>query len=302
MKKIGFIGLGIMGKPMARNLMKKGYSLVVYNRSKGPIEELVNDGAKAALSPKEVAEKSEIIITMLPDSPEVAEVILGENGLLEGARKGAIIIDMSSISPVITKKIHKEVSKKGVKMIDAPVSGGETGAIEGALAIMVGGEKKVFEDCLGIFKVLGKSIVHVGDIGAGGFVKLANQIIVALNMEAMSEALVLGVKAGVDPKLLYEAIKGGLAGSRVLDAKVPSILERRFKAGFKIRLHIKDLKNALNSAKELGIPLPLTSLVHEMFQALNREGKGEEDHSAIIKFIEGLAKVEVKGERESLSS
>jgi len=291
-----------MGKPMARNLMKKGYSLVVYNRSKGPIEELVNDGAKAALSPKEVAEKSEIIITMLPDSPEVAEVILGENGLLEGARKGAIIIDMSSISPVITKKIHKEVSKKGVKMIDAPVSGGETGAIEGALAIMVGGEKKVFEDCLGIFKVLGKSIVHVGDIGAGGFVKLANQIIVALNMEAMSEALVLGVKAGVDPKLLYEAIKGGLAGSRVLDAKVPSILERRFKAGFKIRLHIKDLKNALNSAKELGIPLPLTSLVHEMFQALNREGKGEEDHSAIIKFIEGLAKVEVKGERESLSS
>jgi 2-hydroxy-3-oxopropionate reductase len=302
MKKIGFIGLGIMGKPMARNLMKKGYSLVVYNRSKGPIEELVNDGAKAALSPKEVAEKSEIIITMLPDSPEVAEVILGENGLLEGARKGAIIIDMSSISPVITKKIYKEVSKKDVKMIDAPVSGGETGAIEGALAIMVGGEKKVFEDCLGIFKVLGKSIVHVGDIGAGGFVKLANQIIVALNMEAMSEALVLGVKAGVDPKLLYEAIKGGLAGSRVLDAKVPSILERRFKAGFKIRLHIKDLKNALNSAKELGIPLPLTSLVHEMFQALNREGKGEEDHSAIIKFIEGLAKVEVKGERESISS
>lgn len=302
MKKIGFIGLGIMGKPMARNLMKKGYSLVVYNRSKGPIEELVNDGAKAALSPKEVAEKSEIIITMLPDSPEVAEVILGRNGLLEGARKGAIIIDMSSISPVITKKIYKEVSKKCVKMIDAPVSGGETGAIEGALAIMVGGEKKVFEDCLGIFKVLGKSIVHVGDIGAGGFVKLANQIIVALNMEAMSEALVLGVKAGVDPKLLYEAIKGGLAGSRVLDAKVPSILERRFKAGFKIRLHIKDLKNALNSAKELGVSLPLTSLVHEMFQALNREGKGEEDHSAIIKFIEGLAKVEVKGERESISS
>lgn len=295
MKRIGFIGLGIMGKPMARNLMKKGYNLFVYNRSKGPVEEVVKNGAKAAFSSKEVAEKSEIIITMLPDSPEVEEVVLGRNGLLEGAEKGAIIIDMSSISPVITKKIYKEVSKKGVKMIDAPVSGGETGAIEGTLAIMVGGEKKVFEECLEILKVLGKSIVHVGDIGAGGFVKLANQIIVALNMEAMSEALVLGVKAGVDPKLLYKAIKGGLAGSRVLDAKVPSILERRFKAGFKMRLHIKDLKNALNSARELGVSLPFTSLVHEMFQTLDREGKGEEDHSAIIKFIEGLAKVKVKG-------
>lgn len=294
MKKIGFIGLGIMGKPMARNLMKKGYNLVVHNRSRGAVDELAKQGAEAASSPKEVAEKSNIIITMLPDSPEVEDVILGKNGVLEGARKGHVIIDMSSISPVVTKKIHSEVSRKGIKMIDAPVSGGETGAVEGALAIMVGGEKKVFEDCLDILNVLGKSIVHVGDIGAGGTVKLANQIIVALNMEAMSEALVLGMKAGVDPKLLYEAIRGGLAGSRVLDVKVPNILERRFDPGFRIRLHIKDLKNALNTARETGVPLPITSLVHEMFQALNIEGKGEEDHSAIIKFIEGLAKTEVK--------
>ena len=294
MKKIGFIGLGIMGKPMARNLIKKGYQLVVHNRSRGPVDELAKEGAEAASSPKEVAEKSNIIITMLPDSPEVEDVILRKNGVLEGARKGHVIIDMSSISPVVTKKIHSEVSKKGIKMIDAPVSGGEIGAVEGSLAIMVGGEKKVFEGCLEILEVLGKSIVHVGDIGAGGTVKLANQIIVALNMEAMSEALVLGMKAGVDPKLLYEAIRGGLAGSRVLDVKVPNILKRRFDPGFRIRLHIKDLKNALNTARETGVPLPMTSLVHEMFQALDIEGKGEEDHSAIIKFIEGLAKTEVK--------
>lgn len=295
MKTIGFIGLGIMGKPMAKNLMKERYRLVIHSRSIGPVKELMNEGAEGAHSPKEVAEKAGIIITMLPDSPDVEKVVLGESGIIEGAKEGTILIDMSSISPVVTKKIDSEVSKKGIKMLDAPVSGGEVGAIEGNLAIMVGGDKKVFDKCLNILKVLGKSIVHVGDIGAGGSVKLANQIIVALNMEAMSEALVLGMKAGVDPKLLYEAIKGGLAGSRVLDAKVPNILERKFDPGFRIRLHIKDLKNALNTAKELEVPLPMTGMVHEMFQALNANGKGEEDHSAIIKFIEGMAKIEVKG-------
>jgi 2-hydroxy-3-oxopropionate reductase len=294
MKRIGFVGLGIMGKPMARNLIKEGYRLVVHSRSIGPVKELVNEGAEGAHSPREVAEKAGIVITMLPDSPDVEKVVLGENGIIEGAKEKTILIDMSSISPVVTKKIDSELSKKGIKMLDAPVSGGEVGAIEGNLAIMAGGDKKVFDKCLDIFKVLGKSIVHVGDIGAGGSVKLANQIIVALNMEAMSEALVLGMKAGVDPKLLYEAIKGGLAGSRVLDAKVPNILERKFEPGFRIRLHIKDLKNALNTAKELEVPLPMTGMVHEMFQALKANGKGEEDHSAIIKFIEEMAKIEVK--------
>ena len=295
MKRIGFVGLGIMGKPMVRNLIKEGYRLVVHSRSIGPVKELVNEGAEGAHSPREVAEKAGIVITMLPDSPDVEKVVLGENGIIEGAKEKTILIDMSSISPVVTKKIDSELSKKGIKMLDAPVSGGEVGAIEGNLAIMVGGDKKVFDKCLDIFKVLGKSIVHVGDIGAGGSVKLANQIIVALNMEAMSEALVLGMKAGVDPKLLYEAIKGGLAGSRVLDAKVPNILERKFEPGFRIRLHIKDLKNALNTAKELEVPLPMTGMVHEMFQTLKANGKGEEDHSAIIKFIEEMAKIEVKG-------
>lgn len=294
MQKIGFIGLGIMGKPMAKNLMKAGFELVVHNRSVAPVKELMSEGAEGAHTPKETAEKSDMIITMLPDSPDVELVVLGENGIIEGAKEGTIIIDMSSISPVMTRKIDERVSEKGIKMLDAPVSGGEVGAIEGTLAIMVGGEKEVYEKCLPLLQAMGKSIVHVGGIGAGGSVKLANQIIVALNMEAMSEALVLGVKAGVDPKLLYEAIKGGFAGSRVLDAKINPILERKFDPGFKLKLHLKDLKNALNTARELNVPLPVTGLVHEMFQALNLDGKGEDDHSAIIKFVEGLAKTEVK--------
>jgi len=293
---IGFIGLGIMGKPMARNLLKAGYSLTVYNRSAGPMQELANDGATQASSSKEVAENTEILITMLPDSPDSEKVILGEEGVLEGARKGSIIIDMSSIAPLTSRKIAEEASKKGVEMLDAPVSGGEPGAIAGTLAIMVGGKQDVFDRCLPILDVMGRSVVRVGDVGAGNFVKLANQIIVAANIEAIGEAFVLAQKAGIDPELAFQAIRGGLAGSNALEAKAPMIMKRNFNPGFRIRLHQKDLHNALLTAKDLGVPLPVTSLVQQMLGALINRDRGEFDHSAIVNFVEDLANVQISKE------
>ena len=293
-KTVGFIGLGIMGKPMAKNLLKAGFSLVVFNRSKGPVEELVREGAISADSAKGVAERAEMIITMLPDSPEVREVIVGKNGVVEGAKAGSVVIDMSSINPQVTQEISRTLEEKGVKMLDAPVSGGETGAIQGTLAIMVGGEKKVFEDCLEILKSMGKNIVHVGGIGAGGYVKLVNQIIVALNIASVGEAFSLGVKAGLDPQVIYQAIRGGLAGSQVLETKAPMIFGRNFKPGFKIKLHHKDLHNALSTAKDLGVPLPLSSFVQQIFVSLIAEGKENEDHSALATFFEKIARVEIK--------
>ena len=293
-KRVGFVGLGIMGKPMAKNLLKAGFPLVVFNRSKGPLEELVREGAISADSAKGVAERAETIITMLPDSPEVREVILGKNGVVEGIKAGSVVIDMSSINPLVTQEISRTLEEKGVKMLDAPVSGGETGAIQGTLAIMVGGEKKVFEDCLEILKAMGKNIVHVGGIGAGGYVKLVNQIIVALNIASVGEAFSLGVKAGLDPQVIYQAIRGGLAGSQVLETKAPMIFGRNFKPGFKIKLHHKDLHNALSTAKDLGVPLPLSSFVQQIFVSLITEGKGNEDHSALATFFEKMARVEIK--------
>ena len=293
-KRIGFIGLGIMGKPMAKNILKAGFSLVVYSRSKGPVEELVKAGALFADSPKGVAERSDAIITMLPDSPEVKEVILGRNSVIQGVQGGSVVIDMSSINPLVTLQISRELKEKGVKMLDAPVSGGETGAIQGSLAIMVGGEKEVFEDCLEIFQSMGRNIVHVGGIGAGGFVKLVNQIVVALNIAALGEAFSLGVKAGINPQVIYQAIRGGLAGSQVLETKVSTIFERNFKPGFKIKLHQKDLNNALSTARDLGVPLPLSSFVQQIFVSLVAEGKGEEDHSALATFFEKMAHVEIR--------
>jgi len=293
-KKIGFIGLGIMGKPMAKNLLEAGYPLTVHNRSPLPVNELTALGALKAESPKETAQKSDVIITMLPDSPDVEKVILGENGVFEGSKSGTVIIDMSSIAPLVSIRIAAEIEKKGVEMLDAPVSGGETGAIQGTLAIMVGGKEEIFNTHLDILKVMGKSVVRVGDIGAGGFTKLANQIIVAINIAAISEALVLGEKAGLNPEFLYKAIRGGLAGSNVLDSKINNILKRNFKPGFKIKLHRKDLNNVLLTAKDLDIPLPITSLVQQMMVSLINEGKGEDDHSALINFIENIAKCEVK--------
>ena len=291
---IGFIGLGIMGKPMARNLLKAGYSATVHNRTSAAAEELAADGAKVVSSSKEVAERSEVVITMLPDSADSEAVIAGGGGVLEGAARGSVIIDMSSIAPLVSQRLGAEAAAKGVDMLDAPVSGGEPGAVAGTLAIMVGGKQEAFDRCLPILNVMGRSVVKVGDVGAGNFVKLANQIIVAANIEAIGEALVLAQKAGVDPELAFQAIRGGLAGSNALEAKAPMIMERNFNPGFRIRLHQKDLHNALLTGKDLGVPLPVTSLVQQMLASLVVKGKGDRDHSAIVNFVEDIADVEVR--------
>ena len=290
---IGFIGLGIMGKPMARNLLKAGYSLTIHNRSLGPVEELAAEGASVASSSKEVAQRSEVIITMLPDSADSEAVILGDDGVLEGAREGSVIIDMSSIAPSVSQKIATESRAKQVDMLDAPVSGGEPSAVGGTLAIMVGGKQEVFDRCLPILNVMGRSVVRVGDGGSGNYVKLANQIIVALNIEAIGEAFALAQKANIDPELMFQAIRGGLAGSNALEAKAPMIMDRNFSPGFRIRLHQKDLHNALLTAKDLGVPLPSTGLVQQMLGALINQGRGDLDHSAIVNFIEDIADVQV---------
>lgn len=291
--KLGFIGLGIMGKPMAKNLLKAGHELVVYDVIKESVNQVVEAGAIASPSSKEVAEQCEIIITMLPNSPHVKEVVCGENGILEGAKEGTIIIDMSSIAPLASQEIAGICAKKEVKMIDAPVSGGEPKAIDGTLSIMVGGEKKVFEKVYDILMVMGASAVHCGDIGAGNTTKLANQVVVALNIAAVSEAFMLATKAGVDPKLVFDAIRGGLAGSTVMDAKVPMILDRNFNPGFKIDLHIKDLNNALETGHGVGSPLPLTAFVMEMMQTLHADGCGQDDHSGIAKYYEKVTGNEI---------
>ena len=297
MKKIGFIGLGIMGKPMAKNLLKAGYSLTVYDIRPEPVKEVVAAGAQEGKSSKDVAEKSEVVITMLPNSPEVKEAVLGEDGVLDGAKSGMILIDMSSIAPLVSKEVGAKLAEKGVEMLDAPVSGGEPKAIDGTLSIMVGGKKEPFEQVEDILKVMGASAVLVGDIGSGNTTKLANQIIVALNIAAMSEAMVLATKAGVDPEKVYNAIRGGLAGSTVLDAKVPLALKGNFKPGFRIELHIKDLQNALDTAHKIGVPVPLASGVMEVMQALKVDGKAGDDHGGIIQFYEKLAKVEVRRQK-----
>ena len=294
--RIGFIGLGIMGKPMARNLIDAGYSLTVFNRSLRSTEELAQDGVTAATSSKEVAQNSDIIITMVPDSADSEKVILGDEGVLQGATEGSVIIDMSSIAPLVSKRIAAEAAKKGVDMLDAPVSGGEVGAIAGTLAIMAGGKREVFDRCLPVLQAIGKSVVRAGDVGAGNFVKLANQIIVAGNIEAIGEAFVLSKKAGLDPKLVFEAIRGGLAGSAVLEAKAPKIMNGDFKPGFRLRLHQKDLNNALLTGKDLGVMLPVTGLVQQMIGSLVKHGKAEDDHSAIVNFLEEMAGVTVKTE------
>jgi 2-hydroxy-3-oxopropionate reductase len=293
-KMIGFIGLGIMGKPMSKNLLKAGYQVVVYDIVPEAVNEVISVGALAVNSPREVAEHSEIIITMLPNSPQVKEVVLGTNGVIEGARAGSILIDMSSIAPLVAQDVASRLADRDIRMLDAPVSGGEPGAIKGSLSIMVGGAKSDFEECYDILRTMGSSVVLVGGIGAGNVTKLANQVIVALNIAAMSEALVLATKCGVDPSLVYQAIRGGLAGSSVLDAKAPLVLERQFKPGFRINLHIKDLANALETSHQLGVPLPLTAVIMEIMQGLKVDGLGEADHGALIRFYEKLAQVEVK--------
>jgi len=291
---IGFVGLGIMGRPMARNLSKAGFSLVVHNRSQGAVEELVTAGARAAGSPEEIARQAEVIILMLPNSPDVELVALGPRGLIGGVRAGQTVIDMSTISPIVSQKVGAALAEKGVRMLDAPVSGGEKGAIEGTLSIMVGGDTAVFDEMLPILRAMGKTITRLGPLGAGGFTKLANQIIVAINLTALAEALTLAAKAGLDIELTLKALGGGLAGSRCLDQKTPNYLAHEFKPGFKIDLHYKDLGLIMDAARALGVPLPTTAVVQELFGALRVRGGGGLDHSGIITLTEGLAGVEVR--------
>ena len=276
---IGFIGLGIMGKPMARNLMKAGYPLVVHNRSQGAVAELSKEGAKAAGSPQEVAAQSEVVILMLPDSPDVELVMSGERGVFAGIRRGGLMIDMSTISPVVARRLAKEAEAKVVEMLDAPVSGGEAGAINATL----------FKRALPIFQALGKNIVHIGDAGAGQVTKAANQVVVGLTIAAVSEALVLAAKAGVDPAKVRQALLGGFAQSKILDAHGQKMLDRNFKPGFRIRLHEKDLSIALATGKEYGVPLLLTGVVDQMMNSMKANGNGELDHAGLVTLVEQMA-------------
>jgi 2-hydroxy-3-oxopropionate reductase len=293
MKTIGFIGLGIMGRRMATNLIRAGHQLIVHDINRTPVSELVGMGAKEAHSAAEVAGQCELLITMLPNSPEVKDVVLGPKGVLEGARSGLILIDMSSIAPLVSKELAAAAEAKGVKMLDAPVSGGEPKAKDATLSIMVGGDKATFDAVVDILKAMGKSVVWVGASGSGNMAKLSNQIVVALNIIAISEAYVLAAKAGVDPKVVYQAIRGGLAGSTVMDAKSPLIFDRKFDPGFRIELHLKDLLNAMDTAHKLSVPLPFSSMAVEVMKALKVSGKSKLDHGGLVQFFESLAGIEV---------
>jgi 2-hydroxy-3-oxopropionate reductase len=288
-EKVGFIGLGIMGAPMAQNLMGAGYELVLFNRTPEKAERLAEGGgAEVAASPREVAQKSDIVVTMLPDSPDVEAVVVGEGGVLEGIREGALIVDMSTISPVVARELASAAGERGASMLDAPVSGGDVGAIDGTLSIMVGGSEEDFERAKPLFEVMGKTVTHVGPAGAGQVTKAANQIVVALTIEAVSEALVLGSKGGVAPEKILDVLGGGLAGNKVMEVKREKFLSHEFEPGFRVELHRKDLRIALSAGGEYGVPLPVTALVSQMLESLVATGSGEEDHSALLKHLESL--------------
>ena len=294
MERIGFIGLGVMGQPMARNLLRAGYSLVVYDLRPAPVEELAGEGAEMAASPREAAQRSDIIITMVTDSEAVEAAVFGRDGILEGIRSGSVLVDMSSVEPRVSRKIAAALAERGAEMLDAPVSGGEPGAVAGTLAIMAGGEEQVFERVRPIFEVLGNGGLLIGPIGSGNIAKLANQIMVALNLISVAEGLVFATKAGANPRLVFEAVKDGLAGSNCLNAKAPLILERNFKPGARMEIHIKDLHNALTAAREAEVPLPFTALAMEVMQALKALGEGQIDHGGVIRYFERLAGIEVR--------
>lgn len=293
-ERIGFIGLGIMGKPMAKNLLKAGFPVTAWNRSAGRREEVVAAGAQGAGSPREVAERSDIIITIVSDSPDVQEVILGENGVIHGVRAGAVVVDMSTISPQVTREIAAALKSKGVEMLDAPVSGGEKGAIEGTLSIMVGGDATVLERVRPAFEAMGKRIVHIGENGMGQVCKLANQIAVVLNNLSMSEALVFAQKAGADPAKVLEAVQAGAAGSWALNNYAPKILRRDFSPGFMVSLQQKDLRLVMEAAGDLNLWLPGTALTHELYKAVQAQGLDGEGNFALVKAIEALAGVQVE--------
>ena len=284
--KIGFIGLGIMGAPMAANLREAGYPLVVHNRSRAKVEEFVRDGGDPAATPKEVAERTDVVITMLPDSPDVEQVYLGEDGVIAGTSDGMLLIDMSSIAPAVARAVFDAAAEVGAAALDAPVSGGDVGAREGTLSIMVGGPEDAFERARPLFDVLGKTIVRLGEAGTGQTAKACNQILVAVTIEAVSEALVLASKAGVDPERLIEVLSGGLAGNRVMEVRRRNFLEHDFTPGFKLALHHKDLGIALRTARELGVYVPTTAIVDQMLSALEAAGDGGLDHSALLTVIE----------------
>lgn len=291
--KIGLIGLGIMGKPMGMNLLKAGYDLTVYDRNEAPVKALAQAGATPAQDIRTLSAQSDVILTMLPNSPHVKSVVMDEGGVLETVRPGTVFIDMSSINPIASREIAQALAQKGVEMLDAPVSGGEPKAIDGTLAFMVGGKEDVFEKSKGLLSAMGASVVRCGDIGAGNVTKLCNQMVVAVNIAVVGEALMLGQLAGVEPDAIYRAIRGGLAGSTVMDAKAPMMMDQNFKPGFKIDLHIKDLNNVLDTAKTLDAPLTLTSQVYEMMKILHRDGEGQSDHSALVKFYEKLTDTKI---------
>ncbi|MEW6046042.1 MAG: 2-hydroxy-3-oxopropionate reductase [Bacillota bacterium] len=286
---IAFIGLGIMGRPMAKNLLKAGFRLQVHNRSRPPVEELAAMGATPAGSPAEAARGAQVVITMLPDSPDVRQVVLGPSGVREGLRAGGVLIDMSTISPIVTREIAAALAEQGIAMLDAPVSGGEKGAIEATLSIMVGGDEEVFEACRPIFEALGKNIVYMGASGAGQVTKACNQIVVAVTIQAVSEALTLAARAGVDPAKVRRALLGGFAQSRILDLHGQRMLERNFKPGFKVRLHHKDLGIALSTGRALGVPLLSAALVNELLATLEARGRGDWDHSALAELASEMA-------------
>lgn len=292
---IGLIGLGIMGKPMARNLATAGYELVVYNRSQDDIDELLAEGSQfqAAGSPREVAKRSKAIITMLPDSQDVSDVVFGENGLLPALGSDHLLIDMSTISPATSIEVNAAVRERGGRALDAPVSGGDKGAIAGTLSIMVGGEAEDFHRAMPLFEAMGKTIVHVGGAGAGQTVKACNQIVVAINYAAVSEALVLGAKSGVDPDKIVQVLSGGLAASRVLELKGAAMIAHNFQPGFRVDLHRKDLGIALAAARSSGTPVPVSAVVSQLFDALGADGNGDLDHSALLTVYEALARFNI---------
>jgi len=296
-EKVGFVGLGIMGRPMARNLMDDGYRLVLHNRTLDKAEELAAEsGAEVARSPREVAERCAVVVTMLPGPPEVEMVVAGRDRLLAGAAEGALLVDMSTSSPALARDLARRAGERGVGMLDAPVSGGDAGAIAGTLSIMAGGPKEDFERAKPLFEVMGDTVTHTGPPGTGQVVKAANQVVVALAMEAVSEALALGSKAGVDPRKLLDALSGGLAGNRVMEVKRKNFLEHDFEPGGKVEFHRKDLGIALSTAREYGVTLPVTALVDQMFGALQAKGRGGWDHSALLTLLEDLSSME-DGER-----
>ena len=292
--KIGFIGLGIMGKPMSKNLIKAGHEVLCFDLNKACVDEVAAAGAKGAGSVADVAKECTFIITMLPNSPEVRQVALDQGGIADNAKSGTLLVDMSSIAPLAAREIHDNLKARGIRMLDAPVSGGEPKAIEGTLSVMIGGAQKDFDEARPVLGAVAASVVRVGEIGAGNTAKLANQIVVAINIAALAEAMALSTKAGVDPELVFQAIRGGLAGSTVMEAKAPMMLGRNIKPGFKIDLHIKDMGNILETGRAVNMPLPLSAALMEMMQALKADDMGGADHSALVRYYEKIANVEVK--------